>query len=216
MQMSVSGKTSSTRLVGALVVIVIGAGFLWWWFAKEPAAPATNQSGITNTTPTPTTASDLAALWQRRGSSNLRASFKYPPGMTACDTTAGTFEFRNDPCGSSTVATFTFRTNDNWKSLDLPAAFDDAFAQELREAGLAGIGDAASPVDGPAVTGLNYKFSEALSGAVIVSKTASNTRKVSLTVRRDILPKITGVQSSLDEIISALLTDATISASLPQ
>jgi hypothetical protein len=147
-------------------------------------------------------------------SSPYKITVPFPRGMHPCDESNGVFSFRTDQCTDKTDPTFRVRRNANWDSLDPVAAFNDAFGQDLREAGIDSVSGRTATVLGQDVTSIVFVVNENITGAIVSElhpKSGEKPRRVSVEVHRKIAPTIDGTAQDVDAVLVAMLKGARFS-----
>ncbi len=185
-------------LVVALVAVTAAAVF--WDRGKGtrcgPTASNTNEAAST----------DRTLSWPTYFYNAFDMTIPLPPGMRVCEDGDKGFLVRNDVCGSSTKASFTVRRNVAWDAMDATAAFNDAYGQQLKEAGLETIDGRGVPLGGKPVSVHRYDFSDTFAGAMATESLNSRpaSKKVAIDINRDVPPYANGV---LDTDGTELSTD---------
>ncbi len=188
---------SALAIFAALVVFVVT-------LVKGSSTTNTNAGNNANTN----IAYDPAATWATFNYRPFGIAVPLPKGMNICPAEDGGLAIRNDACGAKTKPTFLIRRNADWDALDETATYDDAFGQELREAGLASIADRGERLGGKLATVLLAQLTDVLSGAVVTEtlNVTNQARKVAVEIRRDVPPQVEGVTTDVDVVTRALLS----------
>ncbi|MBI4092958.1 MAG: hypothetical protein HY420_03470 [Candidatus Kerfeldbacteria bacterium] len=149
---------------------------------------------------------DETSNWPKYYARSFGLTAPLPKGMTLCSD-GQTFSMKNDECQATTAPTFLFRRSDSWESISLVAAFNDAFAQELREAGIVSAEGRTATLNGDSTNIIYMQLSDTLFGAMVVEMASdpAKARKVAITVRRDIPPQIDGQAVEAETILSKFL-----------
>lgn len=198
---------SATLLIGVLVVVLLGVSAAAFFMSRQPAKNSNTNQASTNTAAPVEEPVNIGVSWPKFVSPYGMTAL-LPKGMTPCDEKNNTFSMRTDRCTDKSEPSFRFRRNAAWDSLDSTAAFNDAFAQELREAGLASAAGKTTSVSGTYVSALVYTFSDTLTGVIITELSPANgtaPRRVSVEVHRDRKPTAEGVVLDVDETLAAVI-----------
>ncbi len=180
-------------MVAAVLAVIVAVAVTM----RKTAPPAGTNDRATNSKVDPT------AAWTGFTHRQWRLSVRIPPGMTVCDLGASGFTLRTNDCGQASAAAFTFRRNDAWSGIDPTAAFNDAYGQELREAGLPTIAGHGIKGAGSGTTTVRKSFGSGLTGALIAE--ANGNRRVAVDIRLESSTLIEGVPLTADELTEIVL-----------
>ncbi|MFH0829170.1 MAG: hypothetical protein V1907_03235 [Candidatus Kerfeldbacteria bacterium] len=208
-----------TGLVAVLVIAVAGAIL---WYNKQLVCCRTND----NSNAAPPIKTELVVdAWPKYASSLFAFIVSYPPGMSVCDyydsegILAG-ISVRNDTCDSATNPSYTFRISGAWSSLDAVASFNDAYGQQLKEAGVTSVSDRGVVLNGKTVSALLYNVSTTMTGAIVYSmQSNTNTvvkKKIAVDIYRDVPPTARAIVASADQITEAVLKNIALSLPVAQ
>ncbi len=186
-------------VIAGLVFVLILAIFAALYLNRSKPACCTNV-----TTNEGKQEESLTAKWRTFNYSPFALTFLVPSGMNVCLVTDAV-EVRNDACGASTKPTYRIWQRNEWDEIDPVSAFNDAYAQQLKESGIETVsGKTSERTTGRAST-LLLNVSESLTGAIVSNQTTSPTVwKVAVDINRDVPPVIRGSSASADEITSAV------------
>lgn len=145
-----------------------------------------------------------ADLWPEFYYQPFDMTMPYPKGMLVCQSEDQGFTFQRDACGSG-VPFVAVRRNEAWDAMNDEAAFTDAFAQELREAGIQDISGKGTFLGGKPVSVLLASFSDQAAGAVLTYTLNSDptTMKIGVSIRYDAPTTVEGftVQDAVRELL---------------
>jgi hypothetical protein len=115
--------------------------------------------------------------------------------MYVCEDGDNGFSVKKGGCGQDIRPTFTVRRNAAWDAMDAAAAFDDAYGQQLKEAGLASIGGRGTLLGGKSVSVQLYDFSDTFAGAVATESLNGQpaSKKVAIDINRDVPLHVAGI-----------------------
>lgn len=191
-------------LVSGLVVllVMVSAAALFWYYRQNArvVSPTTRNDN--------TNAVDPVRSWPAYFSQSLGITVPMPPGMTVCDNGTDGFSVRTDACTASTVPSFLIRYRAEWNSMAVAAAFDDAFGQELKEAGVTSSAGHLTSVNGTVATVSQYAITDAVTGAIAYEQNVdeSAARKIAITMSSSAPPKADGTSYTAQQIAALFLS----------
>lgn len=145
-----------------------------------------------------------AAAWPEFYYQPFDMTMPYPTGMVVCVNGEEGYVIQRDACGSG-VPLVAVRRNSAWDAMDDESAYNDAFAQELREAGMQSVSGKGTLLGGKPVSILLASFSDQGGGALLTYSLNSDptTMKVSVAIRYDAPSTIAGftAQDAVREIL---------------
>lgn len=194
-------------LIGVLVVVLLVVSGVVFFMSRTPSKNSNTNESNTNTSGPVEEPAKIGSSWPKF-TSPYGASVVVPKGMNPCDEKNNTFAIRTDACTDSTEPSFRYQRNAAWDVLEATAAFDDAFAQELREAGLETIAGKATSLRGMYVSGLMYTFNDSLTGVMMTELSPADgaaPRRMSIHVNRNRRPTAEGVVQDVDETVKAII-----------
>lgn len=193
-------RTRAVVVAGLVFVLMLAIVAALFWNRNKPAC-CTNVT----TNATQEKKESLTADWRIFQYNSYALSFLVPSGMNVCEKSDG-IEVRNDACDASTKPTYRFWQRIEWDGLDPTAAFNDAYAQQLKEAGIETAAGNVAERKGEKTSILLFNVSNTLTGTIVSNQTTSPTVwKVAVDINREIPPVIRGSSASADEITSAVL-----------
>ncbi|MBI4089929.1 MAG: hypothetical protein HY421_00835 [Candidatus Kerfeldbacteria bacterium] len=187
-------------MVGVLVLLTLVAVF-----SRRPSpAPTTD----------PTSTNSTVDRWPLVYDQNLAVSLPLPSGMNLCQLADRQQTVRLAACGEAATDAVTVRGQTDWNTLEVAAAFDQAFAQELREAGLPGLGVRGTSLEGSLTSVRFLRLSETVTAAIVRDKQVreQGSRTISVLFRRDAPFQDSGVDVPVDSIVEPYLRAMTFFA----
>lgn len=194
-------RTRAAVVAGLVLVLVIAIAAALYLNQREPECCANVTSNAAGEAKEP-----LTARWKTYLHVPYALSLLVPSGMSVCEETEG-FTIRNDGCESSSKPTYTIWQRVAWDGLAEIAAFDDAYAQQLKEAGISSVAGKGTEQSGEKTSMVMLTLSNALVGTIVSDKALpTSVWKVAVDINREAPPVLKGVSASADEITNAVLT----------
>jgi len=201
--MNGSWRTRAVVVSGLVVALVaVTAAAVFWYQDRQTccgtATPTTNNAASV----------DLALSWPTYFYNAFDMTVLLPPGMNVCEDGDSGFTVRNDGCKKEGARpSFTVRRNAVWDAMDATAAFNDAYGQQLKEAGLETIDGRGTLISGKSVSVQRYDFSDSFAGAVVTDTSDAHARvkRVAVDIARDI-PLYANDAPQTERIISLFLS----------
>ncbi|MBI4426797.1 MAG: hypothetical protein HY567_04425 [Candidatus Kerfeldbacteria bacterium] len=181
-----------TALVGLLVVLALVALVV----SRRTSAPAPA-----------TTSSEQRLSWPLVHYPLFSVSLPLPTGMTVCQQGSAQLSVRTAACEDEATDAIVVRRQDSWDALELTAVFDDAFGQELREAGRPSLAGSGIALDGD-LTSIRYRvLSATVTAAVVRDKQVRDgtSRTMAILFRRDVPLRDHGVEVQTDDVVESYL-----------
>lgn len=190
-----------TVVISGLVVALVAATAVAFFLYR-------GHDDVTTSNTNSTVVSDPTVTWQVYFYRAFNVSVAIPPGTYVCEDGENGFSVRNSGCGEDTTPSFTIRRNAAWDAMDEVTAFNDAYGQQLKEAGLESIGGHATLLGGKPVSLLRYNFLETFAGALATETLNVNAgaKKVAIDIDRDAPLHTTGTQYTDEELTVLFLT----------
>lgn len=194
--------TSRLLVLCVILAVLVVAGTTWFVLStrlRQPSNQAVDQSNANSVQP--------AVAFPKYLSTRIGVVVPLPTGMNVCEE-QDRLEVRNDACGSATQASFVYRSSAAWDSKDPVMVFDDAFAQELREAGWETVNGHTQTLQSGTVDILSSSLSDALIGAVASSK--DHNGRIAIELHRDVPPVIDGQPKDPSGLLASFFSSVTV------
>lgn len=186
-----------SAFVGLLVVLTLVAVF------------SRRQATTPTTTPIDASVQVASKLWPLVFNQTLGISVPLPLGMNPCQPESSKVTIRLAACTEEEATNAVeVRRDESWDALKLTAVFDQAFGQELREAGLTSLGNRGASLDGSLTTIRYHQLSDTVTAAIVRDKQIrdGNSRTVSVLFRRDAPLRDNGADVAVDMIVVPYLS----------
>jgi len=190
-----------TAVISGLVVALVAATAVAFFLYR-------GHDEVTTSNTNSTAVSDPTVAWQIYFYRAFNVSVAIPPGTYVCEDGEHGFSVRSSGCGEDTKPSFTVRRNPAWDAMDEVTAFNDAYGQQLKEAGLESIGEHATQLGGKPVSLQRYNFSETFAGVLATETLNVNAgaKKVAIDIDRDVPLQSTATQYTDEELTRLFLT----------